>query len=1584
MLKEGIYDDEEVEAMQAGFGEDTEYDDMNTGGWEMEEDIGTTVTITPDRKTPPKYYGDWATKQVSKEAEKRKWESGSGANDSSVKKSKLDSADGVNIAKPDQSSDDEQSSPEKNKVQGNIDDHTNDTEFVPKVRITKVKTENVSDDDCFHLRSWRTGKKICRIPVKEEPVIPKDEGWVDDDPTVPKGWKTKEYTNKGGQKVKNMMSPDGTFCAGRKSAIEYMESSNDFSQDDIELMQSGLKSIVWTDDDSTVPEGWKSRTTEIKTKSGMTTMQWFLSPEGKMFRGRKSALKFIESVDYYSKDAVRLFKSKPTTDKKFTKEYDWNENDPTVPLGWKSTVIHMNSFGKIVESRRFLAPDGRYCSNRLDALRYMVKEGIFSLEDVNVMKGGLLTDGWKMDPKLPDGWYMKPRKDKINEATASYHYISDTFQQFESTKSAIKFMKESHQYSAEDINKLEAKIVSEAKKLCPDKYEWLEGDETVPPGWKYRVVLCSNGLERHFFLAPDGSSYSGRKQAVEYMVKKKYSQEDIKIMESGFKIQWSDDDCLPTGWKMRTTDMKTKNGTVPMQWFLSPEGKMFRGRKSTLDHITKSGQYNKEDIRKFRCSGDTPTKSQYDWDEKDPSVPKGWKTTMITVNSFGKNVQSKRFLSPDGRFCSSRVDALKYMRKEDIFLKVDIDSMKQGLLSEGWEMDALLPEGWYVKPDKHKEEEATFNYLAPDFTFLRSTRAAQTYLKNNGQYTQEDVDRLNALVDVGRKRIRLEKYGYNKTDSTVPHGWKLKLSQCSSGAQQKVQILAPDGSSFLCRRSALQHMAREGFSEEEIEEMRQCLKHEGWEEDSLLPRGWRVRKSENTTNGVLDVDYTCMSSEGEVFNSLKTALEFMENSQADTNNLVENSTPLKKVVYTDEDIRKIKTLYDNESKQNRQQKYDWIEDPTVPVGWKTRTVEGKMRKKFFLAPDGSSFSCRRSGLQHMIKETFNQKDIDDMRNMLIHEGWESDDFLPNNWKIRKSEGTTNGIYDVDYWYLSVEGLLFRSTKAVVEFMTESQNYNQSDIDQITQKLEVERKMVRQQKYDWIEGDPTVPPTWKVRVIEGKTRKTFFLSEDGNQFACRRSAYQHMIKESYSESQILAMRECLVHEGWENDDLLPPGWKVRKSEGSTNGMFDVNYYYISVDGTMFHSTRAVINYMKKRPEYNETDIKKIKTRLENETRKNRPQKYDWQEEENLPPGWKYRTIIKGGIRTDFILTAEGAQHQSRRAAIDSMIKENFDPHAIFKMWSTLHFEGWVTDDRLPRGWRVRSKDRLKDNWQFYFLSPQMEIFKSNKAVLDYITSQSDTYSQDDYEKVKLWIEEEQRARRGENYTWNEDSSLPKGWKMRTVITNSNNIREFFMTPDGDHIAGRKKAIEVMREQGIYDRKAIDKMVREMKKVSERNQKKGPAHNPDVDGWGPGGIDPQDEALSQGYLHPKQEWIGNPEETSNEPQSFYSSDDEEEMEDMRMFEEENIQNNLSNVEVIQNTIDVHGLVPEFEPVEITPVDASHEEGFSDDEDDEFNDAEEITDDFLEEPPANTSESPVRVEDIKIEPDINIALLQQYMHS
>ena len=40
---------------------------------------------------------------------------------------------------------------------------------------------------------------------------------------------------------------------------------------------------------------WPHWLLQVKTKSGMTDMQWFLSPEGKMFRGRKAVLKYIQA-----------------------------------------------------------------------------------------------------------------------------------------------------------------------------------------------------------------------------------------------------------------------------------------------------------------------------------------------------------------------------------------------------------------------------------------------------------------------------------------------------------------------------------------------------------------------------------------------------------------------------------------------------------------------------------------------------------------------------------------------------------------------------------------------------------------------------------------------------------------------------------------------------------------------------------------------------------------------------------------------------------------------------------------------------------------------------------------------------------------------------------------------------------------------------------------------------------------------------------------------------------------------------------------------------------------------------------------
>ena len=80
----------------------------------------------------------------------------------------------------------------------------------------------------------------------------------------------------------------------------------------------------------------------------------------------------------------------PSQNKKFSAEYDWIEDDPTLPVGWKSAIINMNSFGKIVESTRFLSPDGRFCTSRVEAIKYMMKDGSANVDDMNRMKMGLM------------------------------------------------------------------------------------------------------------------------------------------------------------------------------------------------------------------------------------------------------------------------------------------------------------------------------------------------------------------------------------------------------------------------------------------------------------------------------------------------------------------------------------------------------------------------------------------------------------------------------------------------------------------------------------------------------------------------------------------------------------------------------------------------------------------------------------------------------------------------------------------------------------------------------------------------------------------------------------------------------------------------------------------------------------------------------------------------------------------------------------------------------------------------------------------------------------------------------------------
>ena len=99
---------------------------------------------------------------------------------------------------------------------------------------------------------------------------------------------------------------------------------------------------------------------------------------------------YLFSLTRFDPDDIRKFKSVPTGNKKFSADYDWNDQDPTVPEGWKSAIITMNSFGKMVESVRFLSPDGRFCTSRVEAIKYLLKDGGANHDDLMRMQMGLL------------------------------------------------------------------------------------------------------------------------------------------------------------------------------------------------------------------------------------------------------------------------------------------------------------------------------------------------------------------------------------------------------------------------------------------------------------------------------------------------------------------------------------------------------------------------------------------------------------------------------------------------------------------------------------------------------------------------------------------------------------------------------------------------------------------------------------------------------------------------------------------------------------------------------------------------------------------------------------------------------------------------------------------------------------------------------------------------------------------------------------------------------------------------------------------------------------------------------------------
>ena len=267
---------------------------------------------------------------------------------------------------------------------------------------------------------------------------------------------------------------------------------------------------------------------------------------------------------------------------------------------------------------------------------------------------------------------------------------------FQGRKAVLKNIKGmSSESGKEDISKFKFFFPDEKRK----NYNWNENDPSVPMGrrrrgeedwedWEDQGDHTHKGLRRHPCKKCDNCLVKDCRKCIFCMDKPKYKGPNIMKQRCKGKEK-----CLRPHVVCKVCKGGTKHACDKGE-------RLFQDKNKLKEHKREVHG----DVRKFRCS-DTPRKSEkksnYVWDDQDPFVAEGWKTTMIPVT--GKKVLRKHFLSPDGHFFSSWIKALKFMQKEGIFLKEDIEGMKLGLLGEDWEIDQLPPPGWGVRPNKHNK-----------------------------------------------------------------------------------------------------------------------------------------------------------------------------------------------------------------------------------------------------------------------------------------------------------------------------------------------------------------------------------------------------------------------------------------------------------------------------------------------------------------------------------------------------------------------------------------------------------------------------------------------------------------------------------------------------------------------------------------------------------------------------------------------------------------------------------------------------------------------------------------------------------------
>ena len=118
---------------------------------------------------------------------------------------------------------------------------------------------------------------------------------------------------------------------------------------------------------------------------------------------------------------------------------------------------------------------------------------------------------------------------------------------------------------------------------------------------------------------------------------------------------------------------------------------------------------------------------------------------------------------------------------------------------------------------------------------------------------------------------------------------------------------------------------------------------------------------------------------------------------------------------------------------------------------------------------------------------------------------------------------------------------------------------------------------------------------------------------------------------------------------------------------------------------------------------------------------------------LPANWRFD--MEDG--EEVIYTEDGAKFESRREAVEFLIRTKAPPAVIYNLWSTLDREGWQAENKaIPPGWRQKFHPELQD---YRYLTRELNLLHSSEEALAFI-KKDEELSLNCLSVFQCWVDE----------------------------------------------------------------------------------------------------------------------------------------------------------------------------------------------------------------------------------------------------